>query len=147
MCGITGYNAIARNIMNDRDLLLFALKDAACIFYALSCGWFDALQGIADAKTVVFENAKRVIGKHFNTLDILECVEERAKFLERGIVVCDARQENVTNPDGFANIAQVASAIEDIFITVQCEAAVCLIVDVLDIKEYRIGESHEPFEL
>ena len=109
-------------------------------------GGIDSFQGIGYAQLPILVDAHGVIGQHVNALYVVERLEEIAQLQEIPVLVGDARNEDMANPYGLVNIAQVAGASEYVFIGMQRQFTVLFFVDVLDVEKNSIGDGHQTLE-
>ena len=79
-----------------------------------------------------------MIWKNFNTLYIIQCLDEIMESLQIFILVTTFRNKYVTNPDWFLDIRQVTCKLKNILVALSCQNLVLLIINVLDIKHQHI---------
>ena len=62
-----------------------------------------------------------MIWKNFNTLYIIQCLDEIMKSLQVLILVTALRNEYVTDPDWFLDIRQITCKLKNILVALSCE--------------------------
>ena len=75
-----------------------------------------------------------MIWKNFNTLYIIQCLDEIMESLQIFILVTTLRNKYVTDPYRFLDIRQVTCKFKNILVALSCQNLVLLIINVLDIK-------------
>ena len=63
------------------------------------------------------------------------------------IIIGDTRHQHMAYPHRLCYLGKIACAVEDILVAKACELAMLRIVNMLDIKENGIGDSHQLLEI
>ena len=87
-----------------------------------------------------------MVGEDFDALDVTERADKVAGARERFVVVADARDEHVADPDGLFDFVQVAEEFDDVLVAESREALVRFAVDVLDVDEQKVCRFHQSFD-
>ena len=110
-------------------------------------GWcLRVLEGVVDCEFLVFAKRECVVGQYFDSLDVAECADEVPRACERFVVVADARDEYVADPNGLLDAVEVTEKIDDVFVTVAREFFVRDGIDVLDVNEQEVCRFHQSFD-
>ena len=121
-------------------------QDAACIFYALCRGRRYTLEGVGNVALFPFEKSQRMIGQHIDALDVLERAQEVAKLREVIVVVGNTRHKDMTHPDGFSNLGEIARTIQDVLIGMVREFLMLQRIDMLDVEQEQVRVVHQLLE-
>ena len=66
-------------------------------------GGLRVFQGVVDTEFLVLGKRKRMVGEHFDLLDVAQSLDKFTGAFQVLVVVADARHEYVANPDGLAD--------------------------------------------
>ena len=79
-----------------------------------------------------------MIWKNFNTLYIIQCLDEIMESLQVLILVTALRNEYVTDPDWFLDIRQITCKLKNILVALSRENLMLLIINVFNVKHQHI---------
>ena len=60
-------------------------------------------QGVVDTELLVLGECERMVGEHFDLLDIVQTLDKFTGAFQVLVVVTDAGHEHVADPDGLAD--------------------------------------------
>ena len=87
-----------------------------------------------------------MIGQHIDALDVLERAQEMAKLREVVVVVGNTRHKDMTHPDGFRNIGEIARTIQDVLIGMVREFLMLQRIDMFDVEQEQVRVVHQLLE-
>ena len=114
---------------------------------ALGAGGLRVFQGVVNTEFLVLGKRKRMVGEHFDLLDIVQALDKFTGAFQVVVVVADAGHEYVADPDGLADFVEVAEHVQVMFDWVSRQFLVLCGVDNLEIDEQQVGGFHKSFEL
>ena len=88
-----------------------------------------------------------MVRQNFHLLDILQTMNIVFETEELFFTVCEAGNENVSNPDGNSKFGKKSSAIQNVLIAVSGQSVVQFLIHRFDIQEDGIGQLRESKEL
>ena len=113
---------------------------------ALGAGGLRVFQGVVNTEFLVLGKRKRMVGEHFDLLDIVQTLDKFAGAFQVLVVVADAGHEHVADPDGFADFVEVTEHVQVVIDGVARQFLVLCRVDNLEVDEQQVGGLHESFE-
>ena len=114
---------------------------------AFGAGGLRVFQGVVDTELLVLGKRKRMVGEHFDLLDIVQTLDKFAGAVQVVVVVADAGHEHVAYPDGLADFVEVTEHVQVVIDGVARQFLVLCRVDNLEVNEQEVGGLHETFEL
>ena len=70
---------------------------------ALGAWGLRVFQGVVDSELLVLGKCERMVGEHFDLLDIVQTLDKFTGAFQVLVVVADAWHEHVAYPDGLAD--------------------------------------------
>ena len=128
-------------------LFLFSAKYLLRPGHLLLGGCGHVFERIRYAEFLPLIDAEGMIGQHLDALHIAERVDEGTQSTQLVLIVGDARDKHVADPHWYTKLRKAAGTVEDQLIAVAGELAVRLTVDMLQVKQHRVGALHQPEEL
>ena len=104
----------------------------------------NVFEHVINAEILVFYLAHIVVRKNIKCLYRLKSRNEHAKLVEPVVILSDAGNNNVTNPELLFLIACIFCKSKDIFVALTRKLFVLIVVNMLDVKHYNIGNVHKP---
>ena len=136
---MTNYRDDSQRTLNAEDFL--GVSDS------FRSGRFDVFQYVVDTEFLVLGEGQGVVGEDFDFFNVVERVDEFARFDEQFVVVAHAGDEYVTNPDGFVDFVEVVEHVDDVLVVVTGEFFMLFGINVFDVDEQQVGALHESLEL
>ena len=128
-------------------LFLFSAKYLLRPGHLLLSGCGHIFKGIGDTELFPLIHTEGMIGQHLDALHIAERVDEGTQSAQLVLIISDPRHQHVADPHRHAQFRETAGTVEDQLIAVAGELAVRLGVDMLQVKQHRVGALHQPEEL
>lgn len=128
-------------------LILFPAEYLFGARHLLLAGCGHVFERIRDAELLPFIDAEGMIGQHLDALHIAERVDEGTQAAQLIIVVGDSRHEHVADPYRHAKVGETTGTVENVLIAMTGELPVRFAVNMLQVKQHRVGTLHQSHEL
>ena len=103
-------------------------------------------QGVVDTEFLVLGKRKRMVGEHFDLLDIVQTLDKFTGAFQVLVVVADAGHEHVADPDGLADFVEVTEHVQVVIDGVARQFLVLCRVNNFEVNEQQVGGLHESFK-
>ena len=113
---------------------------------ALGAWGLRVFQGVVDTEFLVLGKCERMVGEHFDLLDIVQTLDKFAGAFQVLVVVADAGHEHVADPDGLADFVEVTEHVQVVIDGVARQFLVLCRVNNFEVDEQQVGGLHESFE-